>query len=107
MTDSRAPEAAQPPSAEPRPIPDLADLARVEANLEEVRFEAKLAGETNARLTREVHRLEQLLIARRSEAEALRGRLAERESYVTAIHGSFAWKAVEGLRGLLGRRWSR
>lgn len=106
MVASRASEAENLPLPEDRQVPDVSTLARVEALLEEARFEVKLGRETNARLTQELNRLEQRLVARSAEADALRGRLSERERYVNAIHGSIAWKAIEAVRGLLGRRWS-
>ncbi len=89
-----------------RKTPSLEELAGVEVRLEEARFELKLAREANARLEQEIRRLEQRLAARGAECAAFRSRLAERDRYVSAIHSSFAWKIVEGMRGLLGRRWS-
>lgn len=77
----------------------------MEARLEQARFELELTREANARLEQEIRRLEQRLAARGAECAAFKSRLAERDRYVAAIHTSTAWKLVEGLRGLLGRRW--
>ena len=106
MTESHAEAAASPAPSEARSALSLEELAGVEVRLEEARFEVKLARETNARLEQEVRRLEQRLASRNAESAALKSRLAERDRYVAAIHTSTAWKLIEGVRGLLGRRWS-
>lgn len=91
---------------ESQAVPSLEDLARVEVRLEELQFELSLTQEARMRLEQEIRRLEQRLAARGAECAALRSRLAERERYVAAIHTSPAWRAIEAIRGLLGRRWS-
>lgn len=87
-------------------VPSLEDIAHLEVRLEEVQFELSLTQEARMRLEQEIRRLEQRLAARGAECAALRSRLAERERYVAAIHTSPAWRAIEAIRGLLGRRWS-
>jgi chromosome segregation ATPase len=99
MAESQAP-------LEPKTVPSLEDLARLEVRLEEVRFELTLAQEARTRLEQEIRKLEQRLAARNSESAALKSRLAERDRYVAAIHTSLAWRAIESIRGLLGRKWS-
>ena len=81
------------------------DPSRLAVRLEEARFEVELAHEARRRLEAEVHRLEARLAAAASERESLRGRLDERERYVSAIHGSAAWRLIQAIRGLFGRRW--
>ncbi|MHB1047374.1 MAG: hypothetical protein ACYC4P_15325 [Thermoanaerobaculia bacterium] len=106
MTESHVPPT--PPAAPlgERSAPSLGELARTEVRLEQALFELDLAREANARLEQEIRRLEQRLAARGAECAAFRSRLAERDRYVAAIHTSTAWKLIEGVRGLLGRRWS-
>ncbi|MHB8799697.1 MAG: hypothetical protein ACYDBY_14650 [Thermoanaerobaculia bacterium] len=106
MTESHVPPT--PPAAPlgERPTPSLEELAGVEVRLEQARFELELTREANARLEQEIRRLEQRLAARGAECAAFKSRLAERDRYVAAIHTSTAWKLIEGVRGLLGRRWS-
>ncbi len=90
----------------PKAAPSLEDLAHLEVQLEEVRFELDLTREARLRLEQEVRKLDQRLAARSAESAALKSRLAERDRYVAAIHTSFAWKVTEAIRGLFGRRWS-
>jgi predicted nucleic acid-binding Zn-ribbon protein len=92
--------------AESQAVPSLEDLARLEVRLEELQFELSLTQEARMRLEQEVRRLEQRLAARGAEGAALKSRLGERERYVAAIHTSLAWRLIEAIRGLLGRRWS-
>jgi predicted nuclease with TOPRIM domain len=79
--------------------------SRLLVRLEEAQFEVELAREARRRLGAEVHRLEARLAAAASERESLRGRLEERERYVSAVHASAAWRLIQSLRGLVGRRW--
>jgi predicted nuclease with TOPRIM domain len=91
---------------ESQAVPSLEDLARLEVRLEELQFELSLTQEARIRLEQEVRRLEQRLAARGAEGAALKSRLGERERYVAAIHTSLAWRAIEAIRSLFGRRWS-
>ena len=92
-------------SGEPETPRTEPEAGRLAVRLEEARFDAELAREVRRRLEVEVRQLETRLAAANSESESLRGRLAERERYVAAIHGSAAWRLIQGVRGLFGRRW--
>lgn len=107
MTESRThPTPAPAPAGDPGP-PSLEELVGVEVRLEEARFELKLAQEANARLEQEVRRLEQRLAARNAENTSLRSQLEEKDRYIAAIRTSTGWKALQALRGVLGRQWAR
>jgi|GEM_PF-1357630 hypothetical protein len=98
----------------------MTDDAPVAARLEEAEFEAEMAREVGKRwearaqrLEAEVRRLEANgrrlevgLAASNAELETFRGRLAERDRYVKAIHDSGAWRLIQKVRGLFGRRWA-
>jgi hypothetical protein len=78
---------------------------RLRTRLETALFEVSLARETHARFEKELRRLSHQLAASESERASLVSRLAERERYVKAIHGSSGWRLLQSVRGLFGRRW--
>lgn len=96
-----------PAPPETRNAPSIEELAGVEVRLEKALFELKLQKEANARLEQEVRRLEQRLAARNAEYTSLRSVLEEKERYIAAIRTSTGWKALQGLRSILGRQWTR
>lgn len=81
------------------------EFARLRASSEAAVFDRDLAFERERRTAAEVKRLELRLSETRAELAALRNRLEERERYLNAIHHSGGWRLLQGLRGLLGRRW--
>ena len=92
-------------SREPEAPVNEPEAARLAVHLEEARFDVELTREMRRRLEVEMRQLETRLAAANSESESLRGRLAERELYVAAIHASAVWRLVQAVRGLFGRRW--
>ncbi len=82
-----------------------AELAALEVRLQETLAERDLAREGRRRLEGEVRRLEQELAHARQDLDAVRRRLAERETYVNNLHASRGWKALQAVRGIVGRRW--
>ncbi len=81
------------------------EWARLEARLAAALADLEIAREGGRRLEKELHGAETRLAAAdlaRSVAEA---RLAEREKYISDLHGSRGWLVLQGFRGLLGRRW--
>lgn len=81
------------------------EFARLRARAEAALFDRDLALERERRTAGEVNRLELRLSETRAELAALRSRLDERERYLGAIHHSGGWRLLQGVRGLLGRRW--
>jgi predicted nuclease with TOPRIM domain len=94
------------PTDVPGAIPASDDVvAALHARLEEALFERDLARSVQLRFDEEKSRLEHRIALLQSDRSALRKRLDERERYVAAIHASLAWRAIQWLRGLVGRRW--
>ncbi len=82
-----------------------AELATLEARLEEAIAERDLARAARKNAEEEIRRLRQELALSKLDLTAVRGRLNERETYVKNLHGSAGWKALQAVRGLFGRRW--
>lgn len=94
------------PTEAPETLPASDDAAAaLNARLEAALFERDLARNVQRRFDEERSRLEHRIALLQSDRSALRKRLDERERYVAAIHASAAWRAVQWLRGLVGRRW--
>ncbi len=81
------------------------DVATLKARLDAALFERDLARSVQGRFDEERSRLEHRITLLQSDRSALRKRLEERERYVAAIHASAAWRAIQWLRSLVGRRW--
>jgi hypothetical protein len=81
------------------------ELAALDVRREEAVAERDLAREVARRLGDEVRRLELELAQARTNLVARQGRLEELETYVKAVHSSSSWRALQTLRGLVGRRW--
>lgn len=81
------------------------ETARLRTRAEAALFDRDLALERERRTAAEVERLELRLSETRAELASLQSRLEEREKYLGAIHHSGGWRFLQGLRGLLGRRW--
>ncbi len=77
----------------------------VRRRVEALEFELELARRASARLDEEIRRLGHHVAAVEADRNALRNRLDERERSLDAIRRSSAWRAVQWLRGLVGRRW--
>ena len=94
------------PTDAPGALPASDDsIAALEARLETATFERDLARSVQGRFDEERGRLEHRIALLMSDRSALRKRLDERERYLAAIHASAAWRAIQWLRGLVGRRW--
>jgi len=96
--------------SEQAPIPTtdteaIAELAQTRVRLEEQTFAAEQAHHVIERLQSEVRKIEHRFVESETLRASLRNRLDERERYIGAIHASRAWKSVQWLRGLVGRRW--
>jgi ABC-type phosphate transport system auxiliary subunit len=81
------------------------ELDRLRTQVEAALFERDLARSVQRRFDEERSRLEHRIALLQSDRAALRKRLDERERYVAAIHASLAWRTIQCLRGLVGRRW--
>lgn len=68
-------------------------------------FEMELSQRVQLRLEKELKRLGNRIAEIEAERNSLRHRLEERERYLGAIHSSAAWRLVQAVRGLFGRRW--
>jgi chromosome segregation ATPase len=96
--------------SEQAPIPTtdteaIAQLAQVRVRLEEQTFAGEQARLVIERLQSEIRKVEHRFIESETLRASLRNRLDERERYIGAIHASRAWKGIQWLRGLVGRRW--
>lgn len=96
--------------SEEAPIPTtdaeaIAQLAQARVRLEEQTFAAELARQVVERLQSEIRRIDRRFVESGTLRSSLRNRLDERERYIGAIHASQAWKSIQWLRGLVGRRW--
>ena len=94
------------PTAPPEPTPG-APRPRLtpQARIEELEYELTLSQELRRRTDEEKRRLDAQLAAAEAERTHLRAVLAQRETYLAAIHRSVVWKAAQTLRRLLGRKW--
>lgn len=81
--------------------------ALTEALVEAMRGVSGTSGPIEIRhdLEAELSQAEKRLGESNSECESLRSRLDQRERTVAAIHASLAWRLVQAVRGLFGRRW--
>jgi phage shock protein A len=77
----------------------------VSARVEKARHERELALAAVKRLEEEVRRLEYRVAELETDRVALKNRTEEAEAYVGAVKTSLAWRVVQALRGLVGRRW--
>ena len=78
---------------------------RMSVRVEALAFEVELARKVKDRLESEIRRLQQQNAGLEAERTSLHSRLHERERYLGAIHASYAWKLIQNVRGLFGRRW--
>ena len=81
------------------------ELSRTRVRMEAALHDRRLALEARRRLESEIVVLEQRIAELTSERDAAQARLDERMRYITALHGSAAWRLIQALRGLVGRRW--
>ncbi len=81
------------------------ELAKLEVRLSEAVAERDLARLARKKAEEEARRLREELSLSKADLSAVRDRLNERETYVTNLHGSAGWKALQWVRGLFGRRW--
>lgn len=86
-----------------RPSDD--DDAGLRSRLEQALFDLEMARAIQGRLEADRAQLGQRIAALEADRSALRKRIDERQSYIEAINASAAWRAVQWLRGLFGRKW--
>lgn len=96
--------------SEQDPIPTtdaeaIAQLAQARVRLDEQTFAAELERQVSERLQSEIRKIDRRFVESGTLRATLRNRLDERERYIGAIHASRAWKGIQWLRGLVGRRW--
>jgi len=77
----------------------------VSARVEKARHEREMALAAVSRLEDEVRRLAYRVAELESGHVALRSRTEEAEAYVAAVRTSKPWRAIQWLRGLMGRKW--
>jgi uncharacterized protein YlxW (UPF0749 family) len=77
----------------------------VSARVEKVRHEREMALAAAGRLAEEVRRLSYRVAELEADRVALKNRTDEAEAYVAAVKASTPWRAIQFLRGLVGRKW--
>jgi len=77
----------------------------VSARVEAARHEREMALAAAKRLDEEVRRLSYRVAELEADRVALKGRTEEAEAYVAAVKASTPWRAIQFLRGLVGRKW--
>lgn len=77
----------------------------ISARVEKARHDREMALATVKRLEDEIRRLEYRVAELEADRVALRNRTEEAESYVSAVKTSAPWRAIQWLRGLVGREW--
>jgi predicted nucleic acid-binding Zn-ribbon protein len=77
----------------------------VSTRVEKARHEKEMALAAVNRLEDEVRRLTYRVAELEADRVALKNRTEEAEAYVAAVKTSVPWRAVQWLRGLVGRKW--
>ena len=77
----------------------------VSARVERARHEREMALAAVGRLEDEVQRLAYRVAELETDRVALKNRTEEAEAYVAAVKTSAPWRAIQWLRGLVGRKW--
>lgn len=77
----------------------------VSARVERARHEREMALAAVGRLEDEVRRLSYRVAELEADRVALKNRTDEAEAYVAAVKSSTPWRAIQWLRGLVGRKW--
>lgn len=77
----------------------------ISARVEKVRHEREMALAAVSRLEAEVKRLAYRVAELEADRVALKNRTEEAEAYVAAVKTSAPWRAIQWLRGLVGRKW--
>ena len=82
-----------------------ADDAETRSRLEQALFDLEMARAIRGRLEADRAQLGQRIAALEADRAALRKRLDERQSYIEAVNASAAWRIVQWVRALFGRKW--
>ena len=77
----------------------------VSARVERARHEREMAFAAVTRLENEVKHLTYRVAELEADRVALKNRTEEAEAYVAAVKTSAPWRAIQWLRGLVGRTW--
>ena len=85
--------------------PGVPDDEWVSARVEKARHEREMALAAQRRLEDEVSRLAYRVAELEADRVALKNRTEEAEAYVAAVKASTPWRAIQWLRGLVGRKW--
>jgi len=85
--------------------PQVPDDTWVSARVERARHESAMALAAQRRLEDEVQRLSYRVAELEADRVALKNRTEEAEAYVAAVKASTPWRAIQWLRGLVGRKW--
>lgn len=75
------------------------------SRLEQALFDLEMARAIRERLEADRAQLGQRIAALEADRAALRKRIDERQSYIEAINASVAWRVVQRIRALFGRKW--
>lgn len=94
------------PTAHTEPAPGAAySRLALQDRIEELEYELALSRELHRRTDEERRRLDAHLAAVEARRIQLEAVLAQRETYIAAIHRSVVWRVAQALRRLLGRAW--
>jgi hypothetical protein len=77
----------------------------VSARVEKARHEREMALVAAKRLEDEVKRLTYRVAELEADRVALKNRTEEAEAYVAAVKKSAPWRAIQWVRGFVGRKW--
>lgn len=77
----------------------------VSARVEKARHEREIALAALKRFEGEVTRLTYRVAELEADRVALKNRTEEAEAYVSAVKTSTPWRAIQWIRGLVGRKW--
>lgn len=77
----------------------------VSARVERARHERAMALAAARRLEDELRSLSYRIAELETDRVALKNRTEEAEAYVAAVKSSAPWRAIQWLRGLVGRKW--
>lgn len=85
--------------------PQVPDDEWISARVESAWHEREMALAGVNRLEDEVKKLTYRIAELEADRVALKNRTEEAEAYVTAVKTSAPWRAIQWLRGLVGRQW--
>jgi chromosome segregation ATPase len=81
------------------------DAPEIRSRFEQALFDLEMARAIQRRLEADRAQLGQRIASLDADRAALRKRIDERQSYIEAIHASIAWRVIQRVRALFGRKW--